>query len=43
MCLDGVVVADKAKAVDENIKRIWLSFEQFTRAVLLAQSEVTVF
>ncbi|AYA69651.1 ATP-dependent dsDNA exonuclease [Acinetobacter sp. WCHA55] len=41
---DGVVVADKAKAVDENIKRITqLSFEQFTRAVLLAQSEVTVF
>ncbi|OTG61510.1 ATP-dependent dsDNA exonuclease [Acinetobacter sp. ANC 4204] len=41
---DGVVVADKAKAVDENIKRITqLSFEQFTRAVLLAQSEVTAF
>src|SRR3990167_2860267 len=41
---DGVIVADKAKAVDENIKRITqLSFEQFTRAVLLAQSEVTVF
>ena len=41
---DGVVVADKAKAVDENIKRITqLSFEHFTRAVLLAQSEVTVF
>ncbi|WP_111893445.1 AAA family ATPase [Acinetobacter sp. MB5] len=44
-CLtDGVVVADKTKAVDENIKNITqLSFEQFTRAVLLAQSEVTAF
>src|SRR5574343_242998 len=41
-CLtDGVVVADKTKAVDENITQ--LSFEQFTRAVLLAQSEVTAF
>ena len=44
-CLtDGNVVADKPKAVEENIKRITqLSFEQFTRAVLLAQSEVTAF
>ena len=44
-CLtDGVVVADKAKAVDANIHKITqLTFEQFTRAVLLAQSEVTAF
>ncbi|MDY6484877.1 AAA family ATPase [Acinetobacter faecalis] len=44
-CLtDGNVVADKTKAVEDNIKRITqLSFEQFTRAVLLAQSEVTAF
>ena len=44
-CLtDGVVVADKAKAVDASILKITqLSFEQFTRAVLLAQSEVTAF
>lgn len=44
-CLtDGVVVADKAKAVDSSIFKITqLSFEQFTRAVLLAQSEVTAF
>ncbi|MDC5477173.1 AAA family ATPase [Acinetobacter baumannii] len=44
-CLtDGVVLADKAKAVDEKVKQITqLSFEQFTRAVLLAQSEVTAF
>lgn len=44
-CLtDGVVVADKAKAVESNINRVTqLSFEQFTRAVLLAQSEVTAF
>jgi exonuclease SbcC len=44
-CLtDGVVLADKVKAVDELIQQITqLSFEQFTRAVLLAQSEVTVF
>ncbi|WP_111856019.1 AAA family ATPase [Acinetobacter oleivorans] len=44
-CLtDGVVLADKAKAVDEKVKQIiQLSFEQFTRAVLLAQSEVTAF
>lgn len=44
-CLDdGVVIADKTKAVEENIKKITqLSFEQFTRAVLLAQSEVTAF
>lgn len=44
-CLtDGVVVADKAKSVDSAIYKITqLSFEQFTRAVLLAQSEVTVF
>ncbi|MEG0487537.1 MAG: SbcC/MukB-like Walker B domain-containing protein [Acinetobacter sp.] len=44
-CLtDGVVVADKAKAVDLSIHKITqLSFEQFTRAVLLAQSEVTAF
>ncbi|WP_174493236.1 AAA family ATPase [Acinetobacter sp. Marseille-Q1623] len=41
---DGVVVADKAKAVDASIFKITqLSFEQFTRAVLLAQSEVTAF
>lgn len=41
---DGNVVADKTKAVDDRIKRITqLSFEQFTRAVLLAQSEVTAF
>ena len=44
-CLtDGVVIADKAKAVDAGIFKITqLSFEQFTRAVLLAQSEVTAF
>ncbi|QXA06370.1 AAA family ATPase [Acinetobacter pittii] len=44
-CLtDGVVLADKSKAVDEKVKQITqLSFEQFTRAVLLAQSEVTAF
>ena len=44
-CLtDGVVIADKAKAVEAAIQRITqLSFEQFTRAVLLAQSEVTAF
>ncbi|MFH7765134.1 AAA family ATPase [Acinetobacter sp. BSP-28] len=44
-CLtDGVVIADKAKAVDASIHKIsQLSFEQFTRAVLLAQSEVTAF
>lgn len=44
-CLtDGVVLADKAKAADEKVKQITqLSFEQFTRAVLLAQSEVTAF
>ncbi|CAB1210045.1 AAA family ATPase [Acinetobacter bouvetii] len=44
-CLtDGVVIADKAKAVDASIHQIsQLSFEQFTRAVLLAQSEVTAF
>jgi exonuclease SbcC len=44
-CLtDGIVIADKTKAVDDNIKTITqLSFEQFTRAVLLAQSEVTAF
>lgn len=44
-CLtDGVVIADKAKAVDASIFKITqLSFEQFTRAVLLAQSEVTAF
>lgn len=44
-CLsDGIVLADKAKAVDEYVKKITqLSFEQFTRAVLLAQSEVTAF
>ncbi|OTG81083.1 AAA family ATPase [Acinetobacter sp. ANC 4648] len=41
---DGIVIADKAKAVDAAINKITqLSFEQFTRAVLLAQSEVTVF
>ncbi|AXQ23207.1 ATP-dependent dsDNA exonuclease [Acinetobacter wuhouensis] len=40
----GVVVADKAKAVDASIHQITqLTFEQFTRAVLLAQSEVTAF
>ncbi|WP_180113102.1 AAA family ATPase [Acinetobacter sp. YH12073] len=44
-CLtDGTVVADKTKAVESQILRITqLSFEQFTRAVLLAQSEVTAF
>lgn len=44
-CLtDGTVIADKAKAVDSSIYKITqLSFEQFTRAVLLAQSEVTAF
>ncbi|TCM67554.1 exonuclease SbcC [Acinetobacter calcoaceticus] len=44
-CLtDAVVIADKTKAVEEQIKLITqLSFEQFTRAVLLAQSEVTAF
>ncbi len=44
-CLtDGMVVADKTKAVESQISRITqLSFEQFTRAVLLAQSEVTAF
>lgn len=44
-CLtDGNVVADKTKAVESQILRITqLSFEQFTRAVLLAQSEVTAF
>ncbi|MCU4413641.1 AAA family ATPase [Acinetobacter sp. WU_MDCI_Axc73] len=44
-CLtDGIVVADKTKAVETHIQQITqLSFEQFTRAVLLAQSEVTAF
>lgn len=44
-CLtDATVIADKAKAVDSSIYKITqLSFEQFTRAVLLAQSEVTAF
>ena len=44
-CLtDGVVIADKTKAVEQQIQQITqLSFEQFTRAVLLAQSEVTAF
>ncbi|MCU4641184.1 AAA family ATPase [Acinetobacter courvalinii] len=44
-CLtDGVVVADKTKTVESHIQQITqLSFEQFTRAVLLAQSEVTAF
>ncbi|MEF9957632.1 MAG: AAA family ATPase, partial [Acinetobacter sp.] len=44
-CLtDGVVIADKTKAVEASIQQITqLSFEQFTRAVLLAQSEVTAF
>ncbi|MEB3768038.1 AAA family ATPase [Acinetobacter sp. MD2] len=44
-CLtDGVVIADKPKAVEQHIQHITqLSFEQFTRAVLLAQSEVTAF
>lgn len=44
-CLtDGVIVADKTKAVETHIQQITqLSFEQFTRAVLLAQSEVTAF
>lgn len=44
-CLtDGVVIADKTKAVETHIQHITqLSFEQFTRAVLLAQSEVTAF
>lgn len=41
---DGNIVADKPKAVEQAIARITqLSFEQFTRAVLLAQSEVTAF
>ena len=45
ICLtDGVVIADKTKAVETHIQHITqLSFEQFTRAVLLAQSEVTAF
>jgi exonuclease SbcC len=44
-CLtDSVVIADKTKAVETHIQHITqLSFEQFTRAVLLAQSEVTAF
>lgn len=44
-CLtDGTVIADKTKAVESAIYKITqLSFEQFTRAVLLAQSEVTAF
>ena len=44
-CLtDGVVIADTTKAVENHIQQITqLSFEQFTRAVLLAQSEVTAF
>ncbi|MFZ0022452.1 AAA family ATPase [Acinetobacter sp.] len=44
-CLsDGNILADKAKAVEAKILQITqLSFEQFTRAVLLAQSEVTAF
>ncbi|MBP6190370.1 MAG: AAA family ATPase [Acinetobacter sp.] len=44
-CLsDGVVLADKVKAVETQLQQITqLSFEQFTRAVLLAQSEVTAF
>ncbi|ALH95314.1 AAA family ATPase [Acinetobacter equi] len=44
-CLtDGNVIADKAKAVESAIQKLTqLSFEQFTRAVLLAQSEVTAF
>lgn len=44
-CLtDDVVIADKSKAVETHIQQITqLSFEQFTRAVLLAQSEVTAF
>ena len=44
-CLtDDVVIADKSKAVETYIQQLTqLSFEQFTRAVLLAQSEVTAF
>ncbi|WP_130803217.1 AAA family ATPase [Acinetobacter ihumii] len=44
-CLtDSVIIADKSKAVETHIQQITqLSFEQFTRAVLLAQSEVTAF
>src|SRR5690606_5215215 len=44
-CLtDGVVIADKSNVVNASIHKItMLSFEQFTRAVLLAQSEVTAF
>ncbi len=44
-CLtDGIIIADKSKAVESYIQQITqLSFEQFTRAVLLAQSEVTAF
>ena len=45
ICLtDGVVIADKTSAVATHIQQLTqLSFEQFTRAVLLAQSEVTAF
>lgn len=44
-CLtDGNIVADRPTTFDDAIKRITqLSFAQFTRAVLLAQSEVTAF
>ena len=38
------MIADKSKAVETHIQQLTqLSFEQFTRAVLLAQSEVTAF
>ena len=44
-CLtDGTIIANKPDPVKKEILRITqLSFEQFTRAVLLAQSEVTAF
>ncbi len=44
-CLnDGVVIANKPTPVEKAVQDITqLSFEQFTRAVLLAQSEVTAF
>lgn len=44
-CLnDGIVIANKPTPVEKAVQDITqLSFEQFTRAVLLAQSEVTAF
>ena len=39
-----MVIADKTKAVEAHIQQITqLSLNRFTRAVLLAQSEVTAF